>query len=102
MILNHKALNNKVEYQKFKMETAQTAVQLVTENCYFASIDIWDTYYSVPIHADYQKYLKFHWRGVLYGFQAAVMGLAPIPRIFMNTCMTWVMFSLLSLTIVSW
>ena len=61
------------------METAQTAVQLVTENCYFASSDLQDAYFSVPIHEDYQKYFKFHWRGILYCFQAAVMSLAPIP-----------------------
>lgn len=64
------------------METAQTAVQLVTENCYFASSDLQDAYFSVPIHADYQKYFKFHWRGILYCFQAAVMSLAPIPWVF--------------------
>ena len=82
MILNFKALNDKVEYQKYQMETAQTAVQLVTENCYFASNDLQDAYFSVPIHADYQKYFKFHWRDILYCFQVAVMSLAPIPWVF--------------------
>lgn len=47
------------------MEPAQTALQLVTDNCYFAAIDLRDAYYSIPIHADYQKYPKFRWRGVL-------------------------------------
>ena len=82
MILNLKALNENIEYQKFKMETLQTALALVTKNCYFASIDLRDAYYSVPVHEDYQKFLKFCWRGTLYVYQAAAMGLAPVPRLF--------------------
>ena len=82
MILNLKILNESVEYQKFKMETVQTALQLVTRDCYFASIDLRDAYYSVPVHPEYQKYLKFSWRGQLYCFQALPMGLGPVPRLF--------------------
>ena len=82
MILNLKRLNEYVEYQKFKMDTIQTALNLVSQDCYFASIDLRDAYYSVPVHPEYQKYLKFTWKGALYCFQAAPMGLGPIPRMF--------------------
>ena len=82
MILNLKALNEKIEYQKFKMESVQTALHLVSENCYFASIDLRDAYYSIEIHEEFRKYLKFFWRDTLYCFQAAAMGLAPVPRKF--------------------
>ena len=50
MILNLKDLNQQVEYQKFKMEMVQTALQLTTKNCYFASVDLRDAYYSIEIH----------------------------------------------------
>ena len=82
MILNLKCLNVNVEYQKFKMESILTALSLVTPNCFFASIDLRDAYYSVPVDQHYQKYLKFTWRGQLYCFLAAPMGLGPVPRIF--------------------
>ena len=47
IILNLKALNKKVEYHHFKMETLNHAIQLMTKNCYMASIDLKDACYSV-------------------------------------------------------
>ena len=82
MILNLKRLNEKIEYKKFKMETVYTALQLITKNCYLASIDLRDAYYSVPVHPDYQRYLKFQWEDKLYCFQVMPMGLGPVPRKF--------------------
>ena len=82
MILNLKSLNENIEYQKFKMETVQTALQLITQNSYFASIDLRDAYYSIEVHKEFRKYLKFFWGDTLYCFQAAAMGLAPVPRKF--------------------
>ena len=49
MILNLKSLNENNEYQKFQMETVQTALQLIIQNSYFASIDLRDAYYSTEI-----------------------------------------------------
>ena len=46
------------------------------------SIDLKDAYYSVPIHKDYQKYLKFQWRGKLYHYTCFPNGLAICPRKF--------------------
>ena len=40
-----------------------------------ASIDLKDAYYSVSIHSDFQKYLKFSWRGQLYKFVCFPNGL---------------------------
>jgi hypothetical protein len=75
LILNLKKLNNFVKYHHFKMETIHTATQLMKKNCYMASIDLRDAYYSVP-------YLKFSWRNVLYRFTCLPNGLASAPRIF--------------------
>jgi hypothetical protein len=47
-----------------------------------ASIDLKDAYYSVPIHKDHQKYLKFQWRGKLYQYTCFPNGLAICPRKF--------------------
>ncbi len=68
MILNLKNFNQHVEYQHFKMDTVWTAIRLMTPNCYMASIDLKDAYYSVPIAKPYQKYLKFEWNNMLFMF----------------------------------
>ena len=50
--------------------------------CYMASIDLKDAYYSIPIHKDHQKYLKFAWWGKLYQYTCFPNGLAICPRKF--------------------
>ena len=49
---------------------------------FMASNDLKDAYYSVSIHSDFQKYLKFSWRGQLYEFVCFSNGLTPCPRQF--------------------
>ncbi len=82
VIFNLKKLNESVSYHHFKLDTLQTAVQLVTPGCFMTSIDLKDAYYSIPISEDHQKYLKFYWRDVLYTFTCLPMGLSSSPRIF--------------------
>ena len=59
MILNLKCLNQFIVYRHFKMESFSTIINMVKPNCYMASIDLKDAYYSVPIANEHQKYLKF-------------------------------------------
>ena len=82
MILNLKRFNQHVEYQHFKMDSVWTAIRLITPNCYMASIDLKDAYYSVPIAKPHQKYLKFEWNNMLYKFTCFPNGLAFCPRKF--------------------
>lgn len=82
MILNLKPLNKFIEYRKFKMDTLKTVLQLMHQGCYLASIDISDAYYSVPIHRDHQKFLKFQWRNDLYHYTALPNGYSDAPRVF--------------------
>ena len=49
LILNLKNLNEHVEYHHFKMDTLQSAIRLMTQNCYIASVDLRDAYYSFPL-----------------------------------------------------
>ena len=58
-ILNLKQLNNFVTNHHFKMESLQTALHLVKKNCFIASIDLRDAYYSISISQQHQKYIKF-------------------------------------------
>ena len=82
MILNLKGLNQFVEYRHFKMESFSTIVNMVKPDCFMASIDLKDAYYSVPIATEHQKYLKFMWEGKLYKFVCFPNGLAFCPRKF--------------------
>ena len=82
LILNLKKFNEKVEYEHFKMENFLSATELVTENCYLASVDLRHAYYSVPIHPNYRKYLKFQWEGKLYAYTCMPNGLSNCPRYF--------------------
>ena len=82
MILNLKALNEDLKYQKFKMECLNQALDLIPQGSYMASIDLKDAYYSVPIAQQYRKYLKFAFDGKLYCFTCLPNGLSPAPRIF--------------------
>ena len=47
-----------------------------------ASVVLKDAYYSVPIHEEYQKYLKFQWEDQLYTFTCLPNGLCVAPRKF--------------------
>ena len=82
MILNLKDLNEDVEFCQFKMETFADILKLVKSNCYMASLDIKDAYYTIPGTEEYQKYLKFMWKGKLYKFCVLPNGLSPCPRWF--------------------
>ena len=68
MILNLKNLNQHANKLHFKMDTLNTITKLVDKNCFMASIDLKDAYYSVPIPAPHRKYLRFCWMGNLYQF----------------------------------
>lgn len=82
MILNLKSLNQEVTYHHFKMDSLTTALNLVTKNCYMASLDLKDAYYSVPICKEHRKFLRFEWKGIVYEYNALPNGLALAPRLF--------------------
>ena len=82
MILNLKNLNESVEYKKFKMDTFASVVPLVKKDCYMASIDLKMAYYTIPIHKDYKKYLRFVWNTQIYQYTCLPNGLSSAPRIF--------------------
>lgn len=82
VILNLSKLNESVTYRHFKMETLDNALQLVRPNCYMASVDLKDAYYSVSIAEEHRNLLKFSWRGKLYRFTCLPNGLACAPRFF--------------------
>lgn len=81
-ILNLKQLNLDVEYHHFKMDTIKDAIALMKKDCYFASIDLKDAYFSIPVHQDSRRLLRFLWEGKDYQFSCLPQGLSSSPRIF--------------------
>ena len=81
MILNFKKFNKFVNYKHFQMESINNIISLIKPNVYMASTDLKDAFFSVPIHYDYQKYLKFIF-GNLFQFTSMPNGYGPAMRIF--------------------
>ena len=44
----------------------KSAITLMSPNCYMASIDLKDAYYSVSIDTNHRKYLRFIWKNQLF------------------------------------
>ena len=66
------------------METLQSVVSLITPGCYLTSLDLKDAYYSVPIHPNHIKFLKFTLKNQLYKLLVLPNGLCCGPRKFLK------------------
>ena len=45
-------------------------------------IDLKDTYFSIPVHKEYRKYLRFIWEKKMHQFTCLSFGLSSAPRVF--------------------
>ena len=82
MILNLKQFNEHITYHHFKMETLHTITSLMERNCFIASLDIKDAYYSVEVASEHRKYFRFEFNDNLLECKALPNGLACCPRVF--------------------
>ena len=82
MILNLKQFNNFAVKKKFKMETLQSILHLVTPNCWMTISDLLDTYLSVPVLPALSIFLKFVFQGKIYMFKVLPFGYTGAPHIF--------------------
>ena len=82
MILNLKKFNENIEYKHFKMESLNSAIELVKKDCYMASVDLKDAFYSIPVSTEHTDFLKFEHKGKFYKFVCMPMGYGPSMRIF--------------------
>lgn len=83
LICNLRELNEFIVYRHFKMELLQSALRMMTKNCYMASIDLKDAYYCIPISERHQKYVLSSSGIQNYTcIMPCPMGLCMIPRLF--------------------
>lgn len=72
LIQNFSDLNQFIEYHHFKMDTTETVIGLMRLNCFMASLDLSNAYFSVPIVKTNQCFLIFQWNDELYQFTVLV------------------------------
>lgn len=83
IILNLKQFNSEcMKNIHFKMETLKAAIDAMRKDCFFASVDLSEAFYSIPIKKKDRKYFRFLFKGTKYQFTALVMGLTTSPRVF--------------------
>ena len=58
------------------------AINLMTEGCFFGSIDLKDTYFSVNIREESIKIFRFRFNNFLYQFIGLPQGYKYLPKIF--------------------
>ena len=82
MILDLSELNRFLTKIHFKMDTLDTAGDMVFKGAWMASIDLQDAFYTIPVHKDHQKLLVFQWKGRFFKFVVLPFGLSQAPWIF--------------------
>ena len=57
------------------MDAIKSIINIVTRNCFMATIDLKSAYYSVSINRLFQKFLKSKWQDKVYCFTCFPNGL---------------------------
>ena len=82
MILNLKTFYEFLKFKHSKLESIEDALDPITGGCYFGSVDLKDAYYSIPIHENYQIYLKLFWKKECYQYIILFNGFSAAVRVF--------------------
>jgi hypothetical protein len=81
-ILNLKKLNSFVRYEHFKMEGMESVKYLIRKNDWLVKVDLRDAYFTVPLAAEHQKFVRLLWKGNFYQYRCLPFGLCSAPRVF--------------------
>ena len=79
-----KDLNQFIPYKHFKMEGLHSLKYVLQKRDYMYEIDLKDAYFSVLLHKDSRKLVRFLWEGNLYEFLCLCFGLGATPRILIK------------------
>jgi hypothetical protein len=82
LIINFSRLNWFLRVPHIKMEATKSVAAAILPGDWAVSLDLRDAYLHIPVHPDYQHYLRFYFEGRVYQFKAMSFGLASAPLIF--------------------
>lgn len=86
LILNLKKLNKFIATEHFKLEDRKTVINLMSPNCFMATIDLKDAYVlrstAVPLAESDKKFLRFRFNDQLYEFTYLSFGLTTTSYVF--------------------
>ena len=83
-VINLKALNRFVQKEHFKMEDIHTVKDLLRREDWLAKVDLKDAF-SIPIHHQHRKFLRFTFKWKSYQFECLPFGLSSAPWVFTKT-----------------
>ena len=81
-ILDLSTLNTFLNTESFKMETPETIRTSLQAGEWVTSIDFKYSYFHIPIHSQFRKYMRFHLQGRSYQLKALPFGLSTAPMEF--------------------
>jgi len=76
------AINNYMTLEKFKFKSVDDAAKLMSQDCWFAVIDLSKAYRTVPIHEDHWALQGLKWGDQYYVDTRLCFGLRCAPSIF--------------------
>ena len=83
MILSLKTFNGLLKFKHCKLESSiEDTLDLITEGCYFGSVELKDVSYSIPIHQNYQKYVRLFWKEKYDQYIVLTNGFSSVLRVF--------------------
>jgi hypothetical protein len=82
LIIDLSRLNRFLRVPHFKMKTTRFVATAILPGDWAISLALRGAYLHVPVHPDYQRYLRFYFEGRVYQFKAMPFGLASAPLIF--------------------
>lgn len=81
-ILDLRSLNRYLRVLRFKMLRTSDVLLHIREGDWFASIDLKDAYFHVPIAPHHRQFLRFAFEGQAYEFNVLPFGISLAPRVF--------------------